>query len=118
MKIATFNINSIRGRLARLIEWLDEAQPDVVCLQELRIHHAEFPVDAIRAAGYTALWQGQQPRYHRRQFRGQIPFQGRIHRLEQPAPAREGAGDTESRRVLACDGFKHPGAMGRGGGAP
>ena len=43
MKIATFNINSIRNRLPRLLEWLDEAQPDVVCLQELRIYHEEFP---------------------------------------------------------------------------
>jgi len=64
MRIATFNINSIRGRLERLLEWLREAQPDVVCLQELRIYHEEFPVDAIRDAGYGALWQGQKPRYN------------------------------------------------------
>jgi exodeoxyribonuclease III len=64
MKIATFNINGIRGRLPRLLEWLDEAQPDVVCLQELRIHHEEFPLEAIRDAGYGALWQGQRPRYN------------------------------------------------------
>ena len=64
MRIATFNINSIRNRLARLLEWLDEAKPDVVCLQELRIYHEEFPVDAIRDAGYGALWQGQKPRYN------------------------------------------------------
>jgi exodeoxyribonuclease-3 len=64
MKIATFNINSIRGRLDRLLEWLRETQPDVVCLQELRIYHEEFPIDAIRAAGYGAIWQGQKPRYN------------------------------------------------------
>jgi exodeoxyribonuclease-3 len=64
MKIATYNINSIRGRLARLLEWLDEAQPDVVCLQELRIYHEEFPRDAIAKAGYGALWLGQKPRYN------------------------------------------------------
>ena len=64
MKIATFNINSIRNRLPRLLEWLDEAKPDVVCLQELRVYHEEFPVDAIRDAGYGALWQGQKPRYN------------------------------------------------------
>jgi len=64
MKIATFNINSIRNRLPRLLEWLDEAKPDVVCLQELRIYHEEFPIDAIRDAGYGALWQGQKPRYN------------------------------------------------------
>jgi len=64
MKIATFNINSIRGRLASLLEWLSEAQPDVVCLQELRIYQEEFPVAAIRDAGYGALWQGQKPRFN------------------------------------------------------
>ena len=64
MRIATFNINSIRGRLPRLLEWLGEAKPDVVCLQELRIYHDEFPVAAIRDAGYGALWQGQKPRYN------------------------------------------------------
>ena len=64
MKIGTFNINSIRGRLERLLEWLAEAQPDVVCLQELRIHHEEFPVEAIRNAGYGVLWQGQKPRFN------------------------------------------------------
>jgi exodeoxyribonuclease-3 len=64
VKIATFNINSIRGRFARLLEWLDEAKPDVVCVQELRIYHEEFPIASIRAAGYGALWQGQKPRYN------------------------------------------------------
>jgi exodeoxyribonuclease-3 len=64
MKLATFNINSIRGRLPRLLEWLAEAQPDVVCLQELRIYHEEFPLERIRDAGYGALWQGQKPRYN------------------------------------------------------
>ena len=64
MRIATYNINSIRGRLQRLLEWLGEAQPDVVCLQELRIYHEEFPVEAIRAAGYGAIWRGQKPRYN------------------------------------------------------
>jgi exodeoxyribonuclease-3 len=64
VKIATFNINSIRGRLPRLLEWLGEAKPDVVCLQELRIFHEEFPIDALRAAGYGACWQGQKPRYN------------------------------------------------------
>ena len=64
MKIATYNINSIRNRLPRLLEWLAESRPDVVCLQELRIYHEEFPVDAIRDAGYGMLWRGQKPRYN------------------------------------------------------
>ncbi|HVF63057.1 MAG TPA: exodeoxyribonuclease III [Casimicrobiaceae bacterium] len=64
MKVATFNINSIRNRFARLVEWLDSARPDVACLQELRIYHEEFPEDALREIGYRALWQGQKPRYN------------------------------------------------------
>jgi len=64
MRIATFNINSIRNRLQNLLDWLKEAQPDVVCLQELRIYHEEFPLDAIRKAGYSAIWKGQKPRYN------------------------------------------------------
>jgi exodeoxyribonuclease-3 len=64
MKIATFNINSIRGRLQRLLEWMAEAHPDVVCLQELRIFDDEFPLAAIRDAGYGAVWKGQKPGYN------------------------------------------------------
>jgi exodeoxyribonuclease-3 len=64
VKIATFNINSIRGRLPRLLEWMAETRPDVVCLQELRILDDEFPVAAIRDAGYGAMWKGQRPRYN------------------------------------------------------
>ena len=64
MKIATFNINGIRGRLPRLLEWMAEANPDVVCLQELRILDDEFPAAAIRDAGYGAMWKGQRTRYN------------------------------------------------------
>ncbi len=64
MRIATFNINSIRNRFERLLEWLQETKPDVACLQELRIYHEEFPHEALAAAGYQALWQGQKPRYN------------------------------------------------------
>ena len=64
MKIATFNINGIRGRLPRLLEWMAEANPDVVCLQELRILDHEFPAAAIADAGYGAMWKGQRTRYN------------------------------------------------------
>jgi exodeoxyribonuclease III len=64
VRIATFNINSIRGRLPRLLEWMAEAQPDVACLQELRILDREFPMAAIRDAGYGAIWKGQKTRYN------------------------------------------------------
>ncbi len=59
MKIATFNVNGINARLPRLIEWLEEARPDVVCLQELKADDAKFPEGAIRDAGYGVVWHGQ-----------------------------------------------------------
>ncbi|MDP9416015.1 MAG: exodeoxyribonuclease III [Pseudomonadota bacterium] len=59
MKIATFNVNGINGRLPRLVEWLEEAQPDVVCLQELKAPQEKFPAKAIAKAGYGAIWHGQ-----------------------------------------------------------
>jgi exodeoxyribonuclease-3 len=59
MKIATFNVNGINARLPRLIEWLDEAKPDIVCLQELKADDAKFPEGAIRDAGYGVVWHGQ-----------------------------------------------------------
>jgi exodeoxyribonuclease III len=59
MKIATFNINNVRRRLPNLVDWLREAEPDVVCLQELKATDAEFPAEAIKKAGYEAIWRGQ-----------------------------------------------------------
>jgi exodeoxyribonuclease-3 len=59
MKIATYNINNVRKRLANLLAWLKAAQPDVVCLQELKSTDAEFPAQALRAAGYHAVWRGE-----------------------------------------------------------
>ena len=59
MKIATFNVNGIRSRLPNLLEWLERETPDVVCLQELKAPDEAFPADAIRAAGYSAIWYGQ-----------------------------------------------------------
>jgi exodeoxyribonuclease III len=59
MKIASFNINNINRRLTNLIDWLREAEPDVVCLQEIKATDAEFPAEAVRDAGYEAVWRGQ-----------------------------------------------------------
>jgi exodeoxyribonuclease III len=59
MKIASFNINNVRKRLPNLLDWLREAAPDVVCLQELKTTDAEFPAEAIRQSGYWAVWRGQ-----------------------------------------------------------
>ncbi len=59
MKIATFNINDVNRRLPNLLAWLREAEPDVACLQELKSTDAAFPAEAIRGAGYHAVWRGQ-----------------------------------------------------------
>jgi exodeoxyribonuclease III len=59
VKIATFNINNVNKRLENLLAWLDEGQPDVVCLQELKAEDRAFPDDALRRAGYRAVWRGQ-----------------------------------------------------------
>ena len=54
MKIATWNVNSVRARQPRLLSWLQKAQPDVVCLQELKVTDESFPYEAIQQAGYHA----------------------------------------------------------------
>lgn len=59
VKIATFNINNVNRRLTNLLGWLDAAQPDVVCVQELKAADREFPIAAIESAGYGAAWCGQ-----------------------------------------------------------
>ena len=59
MKIATWNVNSVRARLERLLAWLQKAQPDIVCLQELKTRDDAFPYDEIQEAGYHADVFGQ-----------------------------------------------------------
>jgi exodeoxyribonuclease-3 len=59
MKIATYNVNGVNGRLPVLLRWLEETAPDVVCLQELKAPDEKFPEQAIQSAGYHAIWQGQ-----------------------------------------------------------
>jgi exodeoxyribonuclease-3 len=59
MKIASYNVNGVNGRLAVLLRWLKQARPDAVCLQELKAPQEKFPEAAIADAGYGAIWQGQ-----------------------------------------------------------
>jgi exodeoxyribonuclease-3 len=59
MKIATYNVNGVNGRLPVLLRWLEETKPDVACLQELKAPHEKFPEAAIKDAGYEAIWHGQ-----------------------------------------------------------
>ncbi|MDP3495830.1 MAG: exodeoxyribonuclease III [Hyphomonadaceae bacterium] len=59
MRIASFNVNNVNKRLANLLAWLRAERPDVVCLQELKAEQGAFPIEAIEAAGYAAVWHGQ-----------------------------------------------------------
>jgi exodeoxyribonuclease-3 len=59
VRIATFNINNVNQRLTNLLDWLSAEKPDVVCLQELKTEDRAFPLAAIEAAGYGAVWRGQ-----------------------------------------------------------
>jgi len=59
VKLATFNLNGIRARLPRLLEWLEREKPDVACLQELKCADESLPIADIEAAGYGAVWHGQ-----------------------------------------------------------
>ncbi len=59
VKIATYNVNGIKARLPRLLEWLEETQPDIVCLQELKSSDETLPIKDVEAAGYGGVWHGQ-----------------------------------------------------------
>jgi exodeoxyribonuclease-3 len=96
MKIATFNVNGVNGRLPVLLRWLEEAKPDIVCLQELKAPQDKFPEAAVEAAGYGALWQGQ------KSWNGVAV----LARGEKPIETRRGlpgeADDTHSRYLEAA----------------
>ncbi|MFI5171009.1 MAG: exodeoxyribonuclease III [Chitinophagales bacterium] len=59
MRIATYNVNGVNGRLPVLLRWLSETSPDIVCLQELKAPEEKYPLKAIEDAGYHAIWHGQ-----------------------------------------------------------
>lgn len=59
MKIASYNVNGVNGRLPVLLRWLKEAEPDIVCLQELKAPPEKFPKAELEASGYGAIWHGQ-----------------------------------------------------------
>jgi exodeoxyribonuclease III len=100
MKIATFNVNGVNGRLPVLLRWLAEARPDVVCLQELKAPQEKFPEAAIGEAGYGAVWHGQ------KSWNGVAI----LARGQQPTETRRGLpgdpDDTHSRYIeAAIDGL-------------
>lgn len=59
MKIATWNVNSLNVRLSHTLRWLEQNQPDILALQELKLEHDKFPEDAFTDIGYYAAWNGQ-----------------------------------------------------------
>ena len=100
MKIATFNINGIRSRLPGLLEWLAREAPDVVCLQELKAGDSAFPIAEINAAGYGAIWQGQQS------WNGVAILQKGGDPIESRRGLPDGKDDTHSRYIeAAIDGI-------------
>ena len=86
MKIASYNVNGVNGRLPRLLEWLAETTPDVACLQELKTDDTKFPGNAIAAAGYGAIWHGQRSHHG-------VAI---LARGETPVEIRRGLGGDES----------------------
>ena len=96
--VASFNVNGIKARLPRLIEWLDETRPDVACLQEIKTQDDGFPAADLAAAGYRAIWHGQKG------FNGVAI----LARGETPVEVRRGLpGDSEDEqaRYLEADVF-------------
>ena len=59
MKIVSYNLNGIRARLPRLVEYLEEQNPDALCLQEVKCADESFPIEDLRAVGYDGVWHGQ-----------------------------------------------------------
>jgi exodeoxyribonuclease-3 len=96
VKIATFNVNGVNGRLSVLLRWLAMTEPDVVCLQELKAPDDKFPEPALRQAGYRAIWHGQ------KSFNGVAI----LARRGQPIETRRGLpgepDDTHSRYIEAA----------------
>ena len=59
IKVASFNINGIKARLPRLLEWLEETRPTIACLQEIKSMDENFPAAELAKIGYRAIWHGQ-----------------------------------------------------------
>jgi len=96
VKIATYNVNGVNGRLPVLLRWLKEEQPDIVCLQELKAPDEKFPEGPIRDLGYAAIWQGQ------KSWNGVAILSrvGEIHETRRGLPGEPD--DTQSRYIEAA----------------
>jgi exodeoxyribonuclease-3 len=100
MKIATWNVNSVRARLGGLLAWLQKVQPDIVCLQELKAREDAFPYDAIREAGYHAAVYGQKT------FNG-VSILSRIEPQNVQQGMNDDAEDPQARFITAQVGEIH-----------
>lgn len=98
MKIATYNVNGIGGRLPILLKWLALAEPDIVVLQELKAPQEAFPKTEIEAAGYQAIWHGQS-RWNGVALLSRV---GEIHETRRGLPGDPG--DEQSRYIEAAVG--------------
>jgi exodeoxyribonuclease-3 len=93
MKIATYNVNGVNGRLPVLLRWLDQRRPDIVCLQELKAPDEKFPEAAIRELGYEAVWHGQ------KSWNG-VALLSRVGEIHETRRGLPGEPDDEQSRYL------------------
>ena len=102
MKIATWNVNSIRVRLPQVLEWLEKESPDVLCLQETKVTDEDFPAEAFRGAGYHAVFAGQKT-YNGIATLSRTPADAMVASLPgaDGAPPSPGA-QTPQKRLLAA----------------
>ena len=109
MKIATYNVNGVNGRLPVLLRWLEVRRPDVVCLQELKAPDEKFPERALRELGYDVVWHGQ------KSWNGVAILSrvGEIHETRRGLPrlSRGAPDDTHSRYLEAAVGAILIGAL-------
>jgi len=96
VRIATYNVNGINGRLPVLLEWLRQTKPDVACLQELKSPDEKFPERAIGDAGYGAIWLGQ------KSWNGVAILARECKPEETRRGLPGGTGDTHSRYIEAA----------------
>lgn len=95
MKITTYNVNGVNGRLPVLLRFLQEKQPDVVCLQELKAPDEKFPELAISAAGYRGIWHGQ------KSWNG-VAILSRSHEVKEVGRTLPGDPEDMQSRYLEC----------------
>ena len=94
MRIASWNVNSLKVRLPQVLDWLARQQPDALCLQELKLEDANFPRDAIEAAGYFAAYSGQKT-YNGVAILSRVPLTNIAYGID--------GFDDPQRRVISAD---------------